>query len=129
MLARHGTPTNPQELRGHRLAGYISDMMFFKELRYLEELGISAPAGFTSSSIIAQREAIRAGAGLGILPRFMAIDDPELVPVLTDKYVLNRNVWILSHQSTEDLSRVRVVSEYLQRATRSARDRFLIPEA
>ena len=84
---------------------------------------------FTSSSIIAQREAIRAGAGLGILPRFMAIDDPELVPVLTDKYVLNRNVWILSHQSTEDLSRVRVVSEYLQRATRSARDRFLIPEA
>jgi len=127
-LARYGSPTRLQDLRSHRLVGYITEMLFSTELRYLEALGITAPVGFASSSMIAQREAIRAGAGLGILPRFMALDDPELVPILTDKYVLKRTVWILSHQSTEDLSRVRFVSEYLQRVTRSERDKFLLPD-
>lgn len=128
-LANYGCPTQVQELRSHRLVGYISEMLFSPELRYLEALGITAPVGFASSSMIAQREAIRAGAGLGILPRFMALDDPELVPVLIDKYVLKRTVWILSHQSTEDLSRVRFVSEYLQRVTRTTRDKFLLQDA
>ena len=76
--------------------------------------------------MIAQREAVRAGAGLAILPRFMALDDPDLVPVLVEDYVLTRTVWILSHQSTEDLARVRVVSEYLQQIARRERHRFLI---
>lgn len=127
-LARFGLPAQLQDLRSHRLVGYIQAMLFSPELRYLEELGITAPVDFASTSMIAQREAVRAGAGIGILPRFMALDDPELVPILTDKYLLKRTVWILSHQSTEDLSRVRFVSEYLQRVTRSARDKFLVPD-
>ncbi|MCL7466591.1 LysR family transcriptional regulator [Phaeovulum sp. NW3] len=125
-LRRYGTPTKLQDLRRHRLVGYIPEMLFSPELRYLEELGITTPVGFSSTSMIAQREAAREGAGLAILPRFMALDDPGLEPVLTGDYVLKRTAWILSHQSTEDLARVRVVSEYLQRVARSERARFLI---
>lgn len=126
-VERFGLPQKLTDLRRHRLVGYIPEMMFSTELRYLEELGITTPTGFSSSSMIAQREAIRAGAGLGILPRFMALNDPGLNPVLTEAYMLKRTAWILSHQSTEDLARVRVVSDYLQRVTRAERDRFLAP--
>ena len=125
-LRRYGTPEKLRDLRHHRLVGYIPEMLFSDELRYLEELGITTPVGFASTSMIAQREAVREGAGLAILPRFMALDDPDLVPVLVDDYVLTRTVWILSHQSTEDLARVRVVSEYLQQVARRERGRFLI---
>ena len=57
----------------------------------------------------------------------MALDDPDLEPVLVEEYVLTRTVWLLSHQSTEDLARVRAVSEYLQQVARKERHRFLIP--
>lgn len=124
-LERYGRPARLQDLRKHRLVGYIPEMLFSSELRYLEELGITTPVGFSSTSMIAQREAVRAGAGLGILPRFMAMEEPGLVPILTEDYMLKRTAWILSHQSTEDLTRVRVVSEYLQRVTRAERTRFL----
>ncbi len=125
-LRRYGHPEKLRDLRHHRLVGYIPEMLFSEELRYLEELGITTSVGFASTSMIAQREAVRAGAGLAILPRFMAMDDPDLVPILTDDYVLTRTVWILSHQSTEDLARVRVVSEYLQQVARKERARYLI---
>ncbi|AOZ70531.1 LysR family transcriptional regulator [Rhodobacter xanthinilyticus] len=125
-LRRYGRPERLRDLRHHRLVGYIPEMLFSDELRYLEELGITTPVGFASTSMIAQREAVREGAGLAILPRFMALDDPDLEPVLVEDCVLTRTVWILSHQSTEDLARVRVVSEYLQQVARKERHRFLI---
>ncbi|MHA7868046.1 MAG: LysR family transcriptional regulator [Salipiger thiooxidans] len=127
-LERHGMPMSLADLQDHRLVGYIADMLFSPEVRFLEELGLRRLVRFASSSMAAQREAIREGAGLGILPRFMALNDPGLVPVLTDRYLLKRTVWIVSHQSTEDLARVRAVSEYLQRAARSRRDLLLLPQ-
>ena len=58
----------------------------------------------------------------------MSLNDPSLVPVLTERYLLKRTVWIVSHQSTEDLARVRSVSEYLQRSARSRRGDLLLPD-
>jgi DNA-binding transcriptional LysR family regulator len=127
-IQQKGAPKALGELQDHRLVGYISDMLFSREVRFLEELGLRRMVRFASSSMAAQREAIRSGAGLGILPRFMALNDPGLVPVLTDRYLLKRTVWIVSHQSTEDLARVRSVSEYLQRAARSRRGALLLSE-
>ena len=128
-LERHGRPERIEDLCGHRIVGYISGMLFSSELAYLEDLGLIPSVRFSSSSMNAQREAIREGAGLGILPRFMALRDPDLVPVLTDRYLLKRTIWILSHQSTEEIARVRSVSEFLHRVARSDHDSFLLSEA
>ncbi|MAY46966.1 Cyn operon transcriptional activator (plasmid) [Paracoccaceae bacterium] len=128
-LNRHGWPAAMEDLCGHRIVGYIPEILFSSELRYLEDLGLAPSVRFASNSMNAQREAIREGAGIGILPRFMALNDPGLVPVLTDTYLLKRTVWILSHQSTEDISRVRALSDFLQKVSRAGRDRFFLPEA
>ena len=67
-IEKHGTPQELSELQGHRLVGYISDMLFSPEVRFLEELGLREMVRFASSSMAAQREAIRSGAGLGSCP-------------------------------------------------------------
>lgn len=127
-VAEHGVPQTLDELKDHRLVGYIADMLFSPEVRYLEELGLRRTVRFASSSMAAQKEAIRAGSGIGILPRFMALNDPSLIPVLTNEYLLKRTVWIVGHQATEDLARVRAVSEFLQKAARARRTELLVPE-
>jgi len=40
-LDRHGTPQRRADLTGHRIVGYIPDMIFDKELDYLAEIGVS----------------------------------------------------------------------------------------
>lgn len=126
-LEQNRPPRQIEDLQAHPIIGYIGDMLYAPELRYMEELGRDLPMAFSSTSIVAQREAILAGHGIGILPRFLGHGHPDLVPLLTDHCVLTRTIWILSHQNTESLARVRAVSEYLQRETRNARDLFLMP--
>lgn len=126
-LAANGVPETLQDLKDHRLVGYIADMLFSPEVRFLEELGLRQMVRFASSSMAAQREAIRAGSGIGILPRFMTLNDPGLAPVLTSEYHLKRTIWIVGHQTAEDLARVRAVSEFLQKAARAKRTELLLP--
>ena len=48
-LRRYGRPEKLRDLRHHRLVGYIPEMLFSDELRYLEELGITTPVGFAAA--------------------------------------------------------------------------------
>jgi len=125
-LKKYGVPKNRQDLMKHKIVGYIDDMVYAPELRYMDEFG-DLPVHFRSSSIIAQRQAIMAGTGIGVLPRFLAKDDPRLVPVLQDDYHITRSIWLLSHEDTTNLARIRAVSEFLQNEARANRDLFIAP--
>ncbi|TQS73057.1 LysR family transcriptional regulator [Rhodobacteraceae bacterium] len=125
-LEAHGRPTKLEELKGHNIVGYIDEMLPTDAMRYQVELGMSNRIDFGSNSILAQREAIREGGGIGVLPAYVIHDDPDLIPILAPRHVLKRTMWIISHQSTEDLARVRLVSDFLQNATRSSRARFML---
>ncbi|OCX63179.1 LysR family transcriptional regulator [Thioclava sp. SK-1] len=125
-LKAHGTPMQLSDLSAHKLVGYVDELLPTDALRYTDELGIRGGMDYGSNSILAQREAVREGAGIGVLPAYVIHDDPDFVPVLSTKHLLKRTLWILSHQSTEDLARVRLISEYIQHATRTARTRFLL---
>jgi DNA-binding transcriptional LysR family regulator len=63
-----------------------------------------------------QLEAIRAGAGLGILPCFVGDPDPTLVrltaplPELTDRY------WLLVHPDLKTVPRVRLLIDWIRTA-------------
>tara|TARA_R110002072_G_scaffold237600_2_gene394974 strand:+ start:18752 stop:19660 length:909 start_codon:yes stop_codon:yes gene_type:complete len=128
-LERYGAPKGLNDLRRHRIIGYIDEMLYAPELRYTKDIGSDLPVVFSSTSVIAQREAILSGTGIGILPRFLAHGNPKLLPILSDHCLLTRTIWLLSHQSTEALARVRVVSQFLQQEARNARDLFLVPQS
>mgnify|MGYP001281608367 CR=1 FL=1 len=108
-----GTPGRPGDLaQGHRLVGYISDLIYAPELDYLNEIHPGLTATAKSSSIVAQLRLISGGAGIGVLPFFMGNREEDLVPVLPDLQI-RRSFWIVTHKDTHRLEKVRYLSNWL----------------
>ena len=85
-LAEHGSPERVGELSGHPLVYYVESSLQVDELdRALQELPPSPPS-LRSTSVFAHVEATAAGAGIGILPDFVADRDPRLQRVLGDAW-------------------------------------------
>ncbi|OYW47744.1 MAG: LysR family transcriptional regulator [Novosphingobium sp. 12-63-9] len=121
-LAEHRMPKEPGDLaKGHRLVGYISDMIYAPELRYLDEIHPGLTPRLRSSSINAQHQLIAAGAGVGMLPCFIGDCDPTLVPVLPDRRI-ERSFWLVSHQDTHQLARIKAGKDWIVSAVNRHRD-------
>lgn len=112
-LAEAGTPARAEDLaQGHRLVGYIPDLVYAPELRYLDEILPGLTATIRSSSINAQHRLLAQGAGIGVLPCFLADNDPSLQVVLPERRI-TRSFWIVTHKDTHNLARVREGSKWL----------------
>lgn len=81
-------------------------------------------AGFEISSAVGQAEAVRAGAGIGILHDFAARNDPTLQRVLPEKTIV-RSYWMVIHESLRELARVRTVTDFISAEVASQRAAFL----
>ncbi|OYU39016.1 MAG: LysR family transcriptional regulator [Pseudorhodobacter sp. PARRP1] len=95
-LAAHSPIHTPQDLKSHRLVGYIPDMIFDKELDYLTEIGASAPP-LASNSVSVQLNFLRHGAGIGVVHDFALPAAPELTRILPDQIHLTRAFWLIRH--------------------------------
>lgn len=85
-LADHGAPTRVSDLSDHPLVYYVESSLQVDELdRALQELPPSPPS-LRSTSVFAHIEATAAGAGIGILPDFVADRDRRLERVLGDSW-------------------------------------------
>ncbi len=112
-LALSGMPQAPADLlKRHSLVGYIPDLLYAPELRYLDELQPGLAPTLRSSSINAQHHLIAAGAGIGVLPCFMGDADPALVPVLPDRRI-TRSFWLVTHKDTHQLARIRAGRDWI----------------
>lgn len=107
-LESSGTPNSAQDLQSHRLCGYIDQLLHTDELNYMRSLGKNLRPQLKSSSIAAQLQTVRSGAAIGVLPKFMAHDHPDLVPILQDT-VLSRSYWISFHNDLKRVERVRLI--------------------
>lgn len=111
-LTRHGAPGTLDELIHHQLIGYVEDLLFTTSLDYTAEFLKGWRSSLAISSAMGQTEAVRAGAGIGILHAFMAAGDPRLVPVLP-AHRLTRSYWTVVHEDLRNLRRVVLVAEFL----------------
>ena len=111
-LARHGTPAELPDLAQHRLVGYVGDLLFTASLDYTAEFLKDWQSAVSVSSAMGQTEAVRAGAGIGILHGFMARHDSNLVPVLPERS-LTRSYWTVVHEDLRTIRRVALVSDFL----------------
>lgn len=84
------------ELQGHRLVGYIPDMIFDRELDYLAELGMTR-VPLASNSVSVQVNMIRQGGGIGIVHDFCLAATPGVVRVLTREVTLTRAFYLIRH--------------------------------
>ena len=123
-LAENGTPETVEELKAHRRVGYVEDLIFTASLNFTGEIMRSWDASFEISSATGQTEAVRSGAGVGILHDYIARQYPELVRLLPDNSI-RRAYWTTWHESARDLARVRTVAEFVQELVRQEHAIFL----
>ncbi|MEG8039765.1 LysR family transcriptional regulator [Sphingomonas sp. LR60] len=96
----------------HAVVGYIPDLLYAPELRFVDDLGPLPAPTLRSSSINAQARLIATGAGVGVLPHFIGDAMPGLVRVLPE-VTIQRTFWLVTHRDTRQLRRVRAFSTWL----------------
>jgi DNA-binding transcriptional LysR family regulator len=121
-LKRNGAPADVEALKSHRLIGYVEEHAFSTALDYVRELYAGAPTSFESAATVTQLEAVRAGVGLGIVHDFIAHKFKDLKRVLPERSA-TRAYWLVTHEDTRSLGRIRAVTEHL--ATAVTRDRSI----
>jgi DNA-binding transcriptional LysR family regulator len=121
--ARHGLPATADELPRHRLVGYVGDLVASPSLDYAAEFSPEWNARFEISSALGQVEAVRSGAGIGMLHAFIARAIPELVPVSAAPPV-RRAYWLVYHESLRPLRRVQAVASFIARQVEQDRALF-----
>jgi len=81
-LAAHDAPADLGALARHPLVYYVESALQVDELDLAVQELPASPPSLRSTSVFAHIEATAAGAGIGLLPDFVADADPRLVRVL-----------------------------------------------
>lgn len=77
-LRRHGRPTTREELQHHTVVFYVDSLLQVGDLDLAQFLP-GLETRFASTNVFAQLEATVSSAGIGLLPRFIALRAPSLV--------------------------------------------------
>jgi DNA-binding transcriptional LysR family regulator len=126
-LATRRAPADPADLARHRLVGYVEDLIAAPALNYAAEFLRGWRSHIELNSAIGQVEAVRTGAGIGVLHDYLARDscfDGALVRVLPEQRAV-RSYWLAIHENLRDLARVRVAADFLVEAVRSSQADFV----
>jgi DNA-binding transcriptional LysR family regulator len=92
------------DLRGHRMVGYIQDMIFDKELDYLSEAGVER-VSLASNSVSVQLHWVRQAGGIGVLHDFSLPWARGVRRILTDQFTLKRSFYLVRHADDRRLER------------------------
>ncbi|HTV68295.1 MAG TPA: LysR family transcriptional regulator [Rhizobiaceae bacterium] len=120
----NGLPQTAGELSAHRLVGYVPDLVISPSLDYAAEFARDFTARFSISSALGQVEAVRSGAGIGILHTFIARAHADLVPVLATKPI-RRAYWLVYHESVRPLRRIQAVAEFITKTIEREKTTFV----
>ena len=111
-LAAHGPVASRADHRRHPLNGYVPDLLYAPELRYLAEIAPGLEPRLRSTSVNAQHHLVAAGAGIAVLPCFIGDADPGLARLLDD-VVVTRSFWLVTHADTRRSGRVGAFADWL----------------
>ena len=124
-LAARPTPQDSANLSGHRLVGYVEDLIAVPALNYAPDFLRGWRSSIEITSAIGQVEAVRAGAGIGALHDYLAGGHDDLVQVLPETKVV-RSYWLAIHENLRDVARVRIAAEFIVKAVQEARPAFIL---
>lgn len=122
--ARNGLPGAAAELSGHRLVGYVPDLLASASLDYAAEFAPEWRARLSVSSALGQVEAVRSGAGIGILHAFIARTHADLVAV-EGIAPIRRAYWLVFHESLRHARTVQATAAFIGKAVEGERGLFV----
>ncbi|MCW2306889.1 LysR family transcriptional regulator [Rhodobium gokarnense] len=122
-LERRPPPATAADLSGHRLVGYVDDLVYAPGLNYASEFLRNWRSAIEISSAIGQLAAIRGGAGIGVLHDYVARPEADLVRVLP-ALSARRAYWLVTHENLRDIPRVTAAADFIVDAVQRDRAQF-----
>ena len=110
-------PQRVEDLKNMPFVGYIDELLYTDELDFNPQILPDLHAKYRAATVQAQLEAVRAGAGLGMLPCYMA-RGRGLLAVLPEEVGFRRAYWLLVPEELRDVARIRVVVDFITQAFR-----------
>ena len=121
--AKHGVPTNREELRKHGFIGGGGPKLWRAYSAWLHDLGLDDRVIMHHASAMGMMSAIRSGLGIAVLPCIVADVDPDLIQCVPPKAGHGRSMWLVTHERVRHTARVRVVIDFLyERLARHIRE-------
>ena len=111
-LQKHGEPRTLQDA-GQTAIGFDRDLQAQRAFESVDLPLRREFFSFRSDSDLAQLAAIRAGYGIGGVQYGIARRDPNLVPVLTDAFAFDLEVWVVMHEDLKASRRMRLMFDHL----------------
>lgn len=97
-LRRHGRPRSIAELADHRLNFYVEAVLTIDDLDRATEALPAMRRGIASTNVLSHVTATTAGAGVGLLPNFVAAQEPRLRRLLAQEYTHELSFWAVGRQ-------------------------------
>ncbi len=123
-LDKHPPLSGTEALSSHRFVSYIGDLLTFPELDFLQHVAPEGATSLESSNLVAQLRATLAGAGLCVLPAFLAREESGLSRVMAQEVSLTRSLWLSVHQDLSELARVKAVVRFIKAEVEAAKAAF-----
>jgi len=101
------------DLKRHKFIGYAERLTFAPELNFLAEVDPSLEARCRSTNVVAQANATLGGAGLCVLPAYIAAYFPALLPVLPEQIAVKRSYHMHIHEDHRKTAHVRTVGSFI----------------
>ncbi len=99
-LRAHGVPSGVADLDRFPLVYFIDSMLQVDDLDLATSFAPAMRESVTSTNVFVHVEAMRASAGLGLLPCFMADRNGDLVRVLTGNVAIQLTYWLVTRAET-----------------------------
>ena len=121
----HGPIDRPSDLASQIWIGPVSDFNSTALVDATTELDYAPTLRFACSSFAGQLAAAINGAGVAMLPRYVADQEKSLTPVLLDIVKTMSAYHMVVHADLRDLPRVRTVTNFIGRKVTEARALFV----
>lgn len=109
----HGVPHTRAELARHSIIGGGGDPVRAIYHAWIAALGLDHAITVEHSTATGLLAAVRAGAGLTVLPCLVGENDPTLVRCMAPDPGGGLSLWLLTHERLRHTPRVRVVLDFL----------------
>jgi len=94
-----------------RFVGYDDSLAHTSEQQWLDSLRGGRGYALRANTLALQRDAVRMGLGLAVLPHFMAAGDPRLERLPCDAGPGARELWLVVHPDVRRSPRVRLIAD------------------
>ena len=112
-LDKHGMPQALDDLARHSVIGFDKETAVVQSLRKLGMPLQREMFALRTDADLAQLAALRAGFGLGVCQYGIARRDPDLVPVLTNAFKFEIEMWLAMHKDLRGTKRMRLLFDHL----------------